>query len=85
MQKMSPLPSISFLSLFVSLPDTRHDQYLIFLLITLSTAVLALLPLFLSATTAQKSGDILQRAFLKSTLPFSPLPLLNVLKSPRSP
>lgn len=40
MWKMSSLHSVSFLSLFVSLLDTRHDQYLISLLITLSTAKL---------------------------------------------
>jgi len=70
---MSPLHSISLLSLFVSLLDTRHDQYLISLLITISTAALALIPLFLSVTPDQKSRDILQMAFLQATVPFSPL------------
>lgn len=65
---MSPLHWISFLSFFVSLLDTKYDQYLISLFITLSTAALALLPLFLSVTPGQKSCDILQREFFKSSL-----------------
>lgn len=58
MYKMLPLHLISFFCIFVSLFDTRHDQYLIFLII-FCTAGLALLPVLLSVTLGLKLRDIL--------------------------